>query len=348
MNVSSANPRDFRKDILFAFALAFAGLLLWVLREALVLLYVSGLFAVILMPVVHAISGHRIGRWRFRKRSAIFIMLLAVAGAFTAFGFLAIPPVVHDLQQLSSQPPESVPALMQKLQDIRFLNHLDGGALSARLQTWASEAAAHLLIYLKDLAGRLFNFAAGLVLTIYFILDGDQAYHWFLSLVPPRRRDRLDVTLRRAGDRMGKWLLGQASLMLILGLCSTIVYVALKVRYAYALGFLTGLLNIIPVLGAAITIILVLAIAAIDSWGRVLGVAIFYVIYIQIENSFLTPRIMQNRVDLPGLAVLVALMLGFALAGILGALVSVPTAVLVAVLIDEYLVWKDMPFAGPP
>jgi predicted PurR-regulated permease PerM len=348
MNDSSATPRNSRKDILFAFALAFAGLLLWVLRDALVLLYVSALFAVILMPVVHAISGHRIGRWRFRERSAIFIMFLCAAGALTAFGFLAIPPVVHDLQQLSSQPSKNVPALLKEIRNIRFLERVDGGALSSRLQSWASTAAAQLLVYLKDLASKLFSFGAGLVLTIYFILDGNRAYHWFLSLVSPRRRARLDVALRRAADGMGKWLLGQASLMLILGICSTIVYVALKVRYAYALGFLTGLLNIIPVLGAAISIILVLAIAAIDSWGRVLGVAIFYIVYIQVENSFLTPRIMQNRIGLPGLAVLVALMLGFALAGVLGALVSVPTAVLVEVLIDEYLVWKDMPFEGPP
>lgn len=348
MNDSSTPPHNFRKDILFAFALGFAGLLLWVLRNALVLLYVSALFAVVLMPVVHAISGHRIGRWRFGERSAIFIMLLCAAGALTAFGFLAIPPVVHDLEQLSSQPSKNVPALLKEIRNLPFLHGLDEGALSSRLQGWASTAATHLLVYLRDLAGKLFDFAAGLVLTIYFILEGNKAYHWFLSFISPRRRDRLDNTLRRAGDRMGKWLLGQASLMLILGICSTIVYVALNVRYAYALGFLTGLLNIIPVLGALITIILVLVIAAIDSWGRVLGVAIFYMVYIQVENSFLTPRIMQSRVGLPGLAVLVALMLGFALAGVLGALVSVPTAVLVAVLVDEYLVWKDLPFEGPP
>jgi predicted PurR-regulated permease PerM len=73
----------------------------------------------------------------------------------------------------------------------------------------------------------------------------------------------------------------------------------------------------------------------------VLGIAIFYVIYLQVENSYLTPRIMRNRVDLPGLAILVALVLGSALEGVLGALVSVPTAVLVAVLLDEYFVHKD-------
>jgi predicted PurR-regulated permease PerM len=83
-----------------------------------------------------------------------------------------------------------------------------------------------------------------------------------------------------------------------------------------------------------------LLVAAIDSWGRVIGVAIFYIVYLQVENSFLTPRIMRNSVGLPGLAILVALLLGSALGGVPGALVSVPTAVLVAVLVDEYLVNK--------
>ena len=140
---------------------------------------------------------------------------------------------------------------------------------------------------------------------------------------------------------MGKWLLGQGSLMLILGVVSTIVYLSLHVRYAYALGVLTGLFNLIPVLGAAICIALALLVAAIDSWGSVVGVAIFYLIYLQVENSYLIPRIMKNSVGLPGLAILIALIIGSALEGVLGAMVSVPTAVLVAVLLDEYLVRKD-------
>lgn len=140
---------------------------------------------------------------------------------------------------------------------------------------------------------------------------------------------------------MGKWLLGQGSLMLILGLTSTIVYLFLHVRYAYALGALTGLLNAIPIIGAAVCIALTLLVAAIDSWGRVIGVAIFYGIYLQVENSFLVPRIMKSRVGLPGLAILVALLIGSAVAGVVGALVSVPTAVLVTELVDEYLVNKS-------
>ncbi|MFZ1938336.1 MAG: AI-2E family transporter, partial [Terracidiphilus sp.] len=147
-------------------------------------------------------------------------------------------------------------------------------------------------------------------------------------------------TLQRASVRMGKWLLGQATLMLLLGFTSTIVFASLHLRYAYALGVLTGLLNIVPVLGAAISLVLALLVAAIDSWGRVLGVAIFFVAYFPLENYYLVPLIMKNRVNLPALAIFVALLLGSALEGVLGAMVAIPTAVLISVLLDEYLVNK--------
>jgi predicted PurR-regulated permease PerM len=181
----------------------------------------------------------------------------------------------------------------------------------------------------------------GIVLTIYFIEEGDTAYRWFLSFFPDHSRRRLNVTLQRSEARMGRWLLGQLSLMVILWVASTVTFLLLHVRYAYALGALSGLLNVIPILGAAISIALALIVAAVDSWGRVVGVAVFYLIYQQIENSILTPRIMQKRVGLPGLAILVSLLLGTELAGIVGALVSVPTAVLVTELVNEYLVTKD-------
>jgi predicted PurR-regulated permease PerM len=344
---TTRKTRTPRTNILFAFVLALACYLAWLLRDELVLLYVSALFAVVLMPVVRAVERLRIGRWRPTKGGAVALMLLVVFACLAGFGFLAIPPVARDLEQLSSQP-TALPRLMGRLQHVPFLGGINTEEIEARAQTFVSHAASYILIAVRDWAGKIANLITGIVLTIYFILEGDRAYRWFLSFIPPRRREQLDETLRRAGTRMGKWLLGQASLMLILGVCSTTVYALLHVRYAYALGVLTGLLNIIPVLGAAVTIVLVLLIAAIDSWTHVLGVAIFYIVYIQIENSYLTPRIMQNRVNLPGLAILVALLLGFGLAGVLGALVSVPTAVLVTELLDEYLVWKGAPFDGPP
>jgi predicted PurR-regulated permease PerM len=341
MTETSNSPRTLRSDIVFTFALALACYLAWLIREVLVLLYVSALFAVVLTPLVRFTSGFRVGRFQPFKGTAIFLLLLIAAGALAAFGFLALPPVIRDLQGFAQEMPTRMPGLLEKLNNLPMAQHLDTADISSRLQGFVSQAATYLLFSISDWAGKLFDFVMGVILTIYFILEGDHAYRWFLSFFPHGRRERLDKALQRAEIRMGKWLLGQGSLMLILGVTSTIVYLSLHIRYAYALGVLTGLLNIVPVLGAAVCIALALLVAAIDSWGRVLGIAIFYVIYLQVENSYLTPRIMKNRVDLPGLAILVALVLGSALEGVLGALVSVPTAVLVAVLLDEYFVHKD-------
>jgi predicted PurR-regulated permease PerM len=335
------SPRNLRRDIVFAFVLALACYVAWLIRDVLVMLYVSALFAVVLSPMVRFTAQIRIRRWQPFKNSAIFVLLFVVAAAATAFCFLALPPVISDLRGFTQEMPSRLPELLAKLKSVPLAQHLDTADLSSRLEGFVSQAATYLLFSISDWAGKLFDIIMGFILTIYFILEGDHAYRWFLSFFPIEHRTRLDATLRRAEIGMGKWLLGQGALMLILGVVSTIVFLVLHVRYAYALGVLTGLLNIVPVLGAAICIALALLVAAIDSWSSVIGIAIFYAIYQQVENSYLTPLIMKNRVGLPGLAILIALIVGAALEGILGAMVSVPTAVLVSVLVNEYLVRKD-------
>ncbi|HZP03904.1 MAG TPA: AI-2E family transporter [Terracidiphilus sp.] len=341
MTESSSRSHDHRGDILFVFAVAAAGYVAWLVRDVLILLYVSALFAVVFTPIVRATGRLRVGRWQPLKGKAVLFLLLAVLGAFTAFGYFTIPPVLHDLDQLSRQAPAKVPEWMGKLQRVPFIDRLDDDEVVDKLQGYAGQAATYTLLSVKNWAGKLADVISGVVLMLYFILEGDQAYHWFLSFFPQPRRARLRSTLDRAAVRMGKWLLGQASLMLILGTASTITFVLLHLRYAYALGVLTGLLNIVPVLGVTVSLVLAASVALIDSWQHALGVVIFFGVYLQVENSYLIPRIMKSRVDLPALAVLVSLLLGFSLAGIVGGLVSVPTAVLVAVLIEEYLVQKD-------
>jgi predicted PurR-regulated permease PerM len=337
---STRTSRNLRSDITFAFALALACYLAWLVRRELVLLYVSALFAVVLQPLVQFIAGLRIGRFYPFRRAAILILLVAVISGLVLFGFLALPPVIRDLQEFGREMPQRLPGIMERLKHFPLLSRVNLSELFTQIQGFAANSATYLLLSIRNWARSLFTIAMGLILTIYFTFEGDVAYRWALSFFPPESRGRLDLALRRAEVRMGKWLLGQSCLMLILGLTSTVVYLALNVRYAYALGVLAGLLNIIPVLGGAVSIALALLAASVDSWGRVLGVAVFYVVYLQLENSFLTPRIMRSSVGLPGLAIIVALLLGSALEGILGALVAVPTAVLVTVLVDEYLVRK--------
>jgi predicted PurR-regulated permease PerM len=333
--------RPVRGYIIFAFAIALALLAAYLMREILLLLYVSALFAVVFTPLIRGITRLHIKSWHPGRGLAIFLLLLSVGGAAALFFAFALPPVVHDLQALLTELPSRGPQLLNQVHSLPFASHFNFGALNAKVQGFASNFAEYLLLSISGWASKLADVVAVIVLTIYFMLEGDDAYHWLLSFFPRSARGRLNETLLRADVRMGKWLLGQGGLMLILGLCSLIVFILLKVRYAYALAVLMGALNIIPVVGAMVSMALVLVAAAIDSWGKVVGVLIFYAIYAQVETSYLTPRIMKSSVDLSALAVLVALLMGSKLAGIVGAMVAVPTAVLVSVLIQEYLINDD-------
>jgi len=331
-------PRSLRSDITFAFTVAIGIYVAWTVHDVLLIVYVSALFAVVLMPVVNGLRRIRIGNWHPSRVVAIlliFLILFSLAALFFAF---ALPPVVSDMSQFIRELPIRGPQLLARAQQLPFVRHLDLSVLNAKLQDVASSYASLVLVSIRNGAGRFFDLLTGVILTVYFMLEGEHAYAWFLSFFPYEQRTRLDRALTRAELRMGKWLLGQASLMLTLGLVSTIAFLALKVRYAYALGVLMGAFNLIPILGALISVSLALLVAAIDSWGRALGVLIVYLIYAQLENSVLTPRIMQKSVGLSGLAVLISLMLGASIAGVVGALVSVPTAVLVGELLTEYLV----------
>jgi predicted PurR-regulated permease PerM len=336
-----------RRDILFTFGVILVLYTAWHVRHELLIVYVSALFAVVLMPVQRGIMSIEVGRWRPGRGIAALILVLIVAGAAGLFFFLALPPVIHDLHSFALEIPTRGPQLLARVQKLPFLRHVNLSTLNAKIQDYASNFATYVVLSIKNWATVLFDIVTGVVLTIYFMLEGDTAYYWMLSFFSVEKRQRLDATLARAEVRMGKWLLGQGLLMLILGVSSTIVFVLLHVRYAYALGVLMGIFNIIPVAGALLSMSLVVMVAAIDSWGRVAGVLIFYVIYAQVETSYLTPRIMRTSVDLAGLAVIVALLLGSALAGIVGAMVAVPTAVLVAVLLNEYAVKPGSVIAAP-
>jgi predicted PurR-regulated permease PerM len=330
-----------RGNILFTFAVALSLALAWYLREVVTLVYVSALFAVVLMPVVRGVQHVRIGRWCPGRGTAIAFLLITLAGLITLFVLFALPPVIRDLREFVTELPERGPELLGKLKRLPFASRLDVGALNAKLQDYTSNFVGYFLKSISTWADKLFKIITSIVLIVYFMLEGEHAYRWFLSFFPAERRDRLDQALMRADLRMGKWLLGQGALMLILGVYSTVAFTLLHVRYSYALGVLMGVFNIIPVMGALISMALVIVAAAMNSWSTVLYVCIVYAVYAQVENSYLTPKIMKSSVDLPGLAIIIALLVGSALEGIVGAMVSVPTAVLVAVLLDEYGVQSD-------
>jgi predicted PurR-regulated permease PerM len=332
-----------RSHILFAFGVLLFLLLAWLLVKELLVIYVSGLFAVVLMPAVTRVTSTNI-RGHYLSRPAAIILLVAsvvlVVGTFFTVG---LPPVLHDLNEFSTELPTRIPRIVDRLDHLPITKHLNVNAVAQQAEGTLTSTASYLLGSLPNWIKHLFDILTAVFLCIYFMLEGENAYLFFLSLFPPVPRHRLDVTLRRAEQRISKWLVGQGLLMLILGVSSTIVFGLLHVRYFLLLGFVMGLFNIIPIAGGVFTIALVSIVAALDSWTKMFAVIGFYLVYVNIENAFLTPRIMRSSVDLMGLTILIALLCGTALAGIVGALVAVPTAVLVAVLLDEYAVHKDQP-----
>jgi len=94
----------------------------------------------------------------------------------------------------------------------------------------------------------------------------------------------------------------------------------------------------VPFAGPFMSFVLSSTVAVMDSWSKLFGVVAFYFLYQQIENAILIPRIMKYSVDLPALSVIVSLIIGGAIAGVLGALIAVPTAGIIGVILDEYLV----------
>lgn len=313
----------------------------WKLLHVIEIVYVSALFAVVLMPIVGRITMLRIRKWSPTRPIAIAILLGAVALAFAIFFFVGLPPVMRDIRQFSVELPQKVPAFVDRIKHLPMADKFGLDSLSQKVQNFAESAAAYIVASFPNWAGRIFDILTAGILCIYFMLEGEHAYAYLLAFFRPKSRERLASTLLIAEHRMSKWLLGQGALMLILGVSSTIVFGILHVRYFVLLGVLMGLFNIIPVAGGVVTILLAAGVAALDSWSKMAGVFIFYAIYVQIENGYLTPRIMKTSVDLMGLSVLIALLVGTDLAGVTGALVAVPSAALIAVLMDEYMVQKD-------
>jgi predicted PurR-regulated permease PerM len=340
--------RRHHSEVLFTIGILLLLAFVYLARDVLLLIYVSALFAVVLGPAIDAVRRIRLGSWQPGRGVAVLCVLVLALGLVALFFTFFVPPVFRDLRAFTGALPGRISDLQQRLQnllgDSPFLDNLD----VATLESHASAALGGALGFFRGFFGGVFAFFSALILTAYFAMDGGTAFHWMLSMVAEPQRPRLEASLLRAERRLRRWLAGQVALMLIFGTSATIVFGLLGLKYFYALGVLAGALNIVPVLGPIISLVLTALVAAFGSPAKLVGVLIFYLVYQQVENAFLTPRIMRYSVRLPPLAVVVALTMGGSIAGILGALIAVPTAALVGVLADEYLVKRTVVLTPEP
>jgi len=323
-----------RSDIAFALFFGLALYLAWALRHALLLVYVAIILAVVLTPAVDWLRKWHIGSWHPGRTAGVLIFMLLATGVVTLVAVVAIPPLSYQATLLRQQWPQRINELAGRIHGLSFASDLRAAQLEENVRQWFT----NLLHTFSGITAAAIAVATLVVLTAYFIVDGSRTFRWFVSLWSPRHVDRLTVTLSHAEERISRWIFGQLLLMLILATADLVVYGATGISYFYVLAVFAGAMNFVPVIGPMIGLVPAAIVAATQSVTKLIVVLAFYGIYQQIDNSYITPRVMRATVDISPLAVVIALVIGAELGGLLGAFVAVPTAALIEVLMREYLV----------
>ncbi|MGH9481563.1 MAG: AI-2E family transporter [Terriglobales bacterium] len=318
--------------VVFTVTLLAALALAWYLRTLMLLVYASVLFAILVSPLVEWVEHWHWRHWRPGRGFAIVVVVAGGVVGLVLLLLVLLPPLMSETESLIAAWPQisdRALAAMQRLPGMHGVNVDTLEGYFAAAGGWALGAAQQLASAVAD------GFTI-LLLTLYLLVEGHATREWCLRLAPVEKRQRLARTLERGQRRMRGWLLGQTTLALIMGAASAAVFAALRLPDFYVLALLAAGLSFIPLLGPLAALAISGIVAGVQSWASLAGVVAFFAIYETLENAYLTPRIMRNAVDLPGLAIIIALGIGAALGGILGAILSVPSAALAAELLTEY------------
>jgi predicted PurR-regulated permease PerM len=322
---------------------ALAIVILWaafLVRDVLLLIYISGLLAIGFSPIVRLIEKQRffpVGTRRFPRWLAILVLYLFIIGVLTGIGFLVFPPLGRQAQQLWI----ALPDMFDRAQT--FL--LDRGILRERLTVREAVAQAPLggggeavnTVFgaIAGVVGGLFGFVTILILTFYLLVEAASLRESMLRLFSPARRARVDAASRHITVKVSAWLGGQLLLGAIIGTSSAIGLWLIGVPFFYVLALISGIGELIPVVGPILSAIPALAIASTVSMKKVVLVLLFFVVQQQFENHVLVPKVMERQVGVSPVTVIIALLIGGKLLGLVGALLAVPTAAILQVLFAE-------------
>lgn len=335
---------EIRSLILYAIAMTvLAGLVLWcayIVRDALLIVYVSVLFALGFSPIVRVIEHQRVGpiAKRLPRWLAILILYVAILGTLTLVMFLIFPPLVRQGQALWDKIPEFFDRGQQFLIDKGWLKeHLTMREAVGRAPGTGGDAVTKVVAAIGNVAGGIFGIVTILILTFYLLVDSWSLRHQALHLFPRKHRARVDAASREAMGKVSAWLGGQMLLAGVIGATSAIGLWALGIPFFYVLALLSAVGETIPVVGPILAAIPAIAVAATVSGEKVLFVAIFFILQQQLENHILVPKIMSRQVGVSATMVIVALLIGGSLLGIVGAILAVPTAAILQVVAAELM-----------
>ena len=324
---------------------ALAGLLLtvalgWMLflaRDALLIVYVSALFAIGLSPLVGAIERHRPAAPRRLPRwVAILLIYVTILSLLTAVAIAVIPALVSQARDLWA----ALPELLHKAQ-LWLINRgllgreLTVGEAVQKTPVGGSDAVGALIGAVWGVVGGIFGFITILILTFYILVDAETIVNSFVRLFPRTRRPRVEDACRKVTNKVSAWLGGQLLLAAIIGSTAAVGLWILGVPYFYVLALIAGVGEMIPVVGPILSAIPAVIVALTVRPSLALFVLVFFILQQQLENHVLVPKIMSRQVGVSAVIVIVALLIGGSLLGIVGAVLAVPSAAILQVLYEE-------------
>lgn len=295
-------------------------------------------------PVVRWLEQRSIPR-----PAGIVVSLLLLGGVIAAFFATLIPTIVTQTTQFI----EGAPGYIDQFLNSPFFLSVDQQfeirtRIISEVNNFFADSAALGGIFGgvvgigRVIADVLFGILIVLVLTLYFLSSLPAMKRWAYRLAPRSRRKRVELLSEAITRSIGNYVIGQACVALLNATYAFIVMSIVGVPFAVLLGFVVALLAFIPLIGGVIAGIVVSLVALTAGWQTAVVFAIFYFAYLQFEAYFVSPRVMHKAVAVPGAVAVIAVIAGGSLMGVLGALMAIPTAAAIILLLQElYIARQD-------
>jgi predicted PurR-regulated permease PerM len=310
----------------------------------LILWIVAALFIALgLDPVVRWLETRKVPRPGGILIS-VSVLVLAVAGFFATL----IPTIVEQVSEIVRQAPEWIRGFL----DSDFFRTVDSqfgvrDRITTELDKFVKDPEAMggifggVVGFGSTVANGLFGTLIVLVLSLYFLAALPSMKKWAYRLAPRSRRPRVQALSEAITDSVGNYVIGQACVALLNALFAFIVMSILGIPFSVLLAFVVALLAFIPLVGGMIAAVVVILVALTAGWQTAVIYAIAYFAYLQFEAYFISPRIMQRAVAVPGAVAVISVIAGGSLLGVLGALIAIPTAAAIMLLIKEVFIIRQ-------
>ena len=317
------------------------------MADILVQIVIAAFIAVSLDPAVRWLIRHKVSRGQ-----AVAIIGLGAVGLVVLFLLVFLPPLIAQGTRLAGDFPGYLDHLRQESPSLRSVE--DRFQLQQSIHNFAETVPAKLgtqaLSFGRRFLGALLSALLVIVLTIYFMVDLPRLRRAIVRLFPKRHRRAVNDAVNVVIDKVGSYMIGNLIISAIAGVAALAAMLALRVPFALPLAVFVALTDLIPMVGATLgaAVCVIVAFATGDLWPTVILLAAFFVLYQQVENYLIVPRIMRDNVKMSSLAVLLAALLGGSVLGLIGALMAIPIAAAIAAILSPVMRARDEEPAADP